>query len=126
MPKRPACIYSVGDASDEPSPDDGPGVPADAVPGGSAHLTPEQVARLLGGEIIGSYVSAIPARPVAYGPRDAITVLMAHCHRVAVRDGAYFVDGERVTPDALARLAAGLEPGADRADGRAADAPGNP
>jgi len=111
----------VGDAPDEPGPDDGPGVPDDAVPGGSAHLTPEQVARLLGGEIIGSYVSTIPARPVAYGPRDAITVLMAHGHRVAVRDGAYFVDGERVTPEALARLAAKLEPGADRAD-----AAGNP
>ncbi len=49
---------------------------------------------------------------------------MAHGHRVAVRDGAYFVGGERVTPEALARLAAELEPAADRADARAADAPG--
>ena len=116
-------MYHVGKAPGEPSTDRG-GLPAAAMPGGSSHLTPEQVARLLGGEIIASYASTIPARQVAYGPRDAITVLMAHGHRVAVRDGAYFVGGERVTPEALARLAAELEPAADRADARAADAPG--
>jgi hypothetical protein len=106
----------VGNAPGEPSPDRGGGLPAAAMPGGSSHLTAEQVARLLGGEIIGTYVSALPARPVAYGPRDAITVLMARGHRVALRDGAYFVDGERVPPGDLARLAAEHEPDADRAD----------
>jgi hypothetical protein len=85
------------------------------MPAGSAHLLPEQVATLLGGEIIGTYASTFPARPVACGPRDAVAVLMAHGHRVALRDGAYFVDGERVAPGGLDRLAAELEPGADRA-----------
>lgn len=105
----------MGKAPNNPSLDPGPDAPTAALPGGPAHLTPEQVARLLGGEIIGSYVSTIPARPVAYGLRDAITVLMGHGHRVSVRDGASFVDGERVEPEVLARLADELEPGADRA-----------
>jgi hypothetical protein len=117
-------MYRVGKAPGEPSPDRGSGLPAAAMPGGSSYLTPEQVARLLGGEIIASYASTIPARQVAYGPRDAITVLMAHGHQVALRDGAYVVDGERVPPEVLARLAAELEPAADDAAARAADAPG--
>ena len=118
-------MYRVGKAPGEPSPDRGVGVPGVAMPGGSSHLTPEQVARLLGGEIIASYASTIPARQVvAYGPRDAITVLMAHGHQVALRDGVHVVDGERAPPEVLARLAAELEPGADDAAARAADAPG--
>ena len=121
--RRPACIYSVGKAPDEPSAVDGPHVPAAAMSAGSAHLTPEQVARRLGGEIIGTYASTMPARPAAYGPRDAITLLMAHGHRVALRDDAYFVDGKRVAPGGLDRLAAELEPDADRAAAGVADAP---
>jgi hypothetical protein len=115
-------MYSVRKAPSEPSLDHGPDVPAAAMPAGPAHLTAEQVARRLGGEIIATYVSAIPARPVAYGPRDAITVLMAHGHRVALRDGAFFVDGEHVAAGDLDRLAAELEPDAGR-PARVADVP---
>lgn len=98
-------------------------MPAAAAPGDSAHLTPDQVAELLGGKIIGSYASASPPGPVVYGPRDAAAVLMAHGYRVALRDSAYFVDGERVASEVLDQLAAELEPGADRGDARAIGAP---
>ncbi|MGH3286625.1 MAG: hypothetical protein ACRDPD_18435 [Streptosporangiaceae bacterium] len=70
-------------------------------------LTPEQVAAALGGEIIASYASAGPGPPPAYGPRDASTVLMARGHRVALQGGAWYVDGQRVTAEALEQLAAG-------------------
>ncbi len=74
------------------------------------NLTPEQVAEVLGGEIIISYKGASSPGRVVYGPRDAITVLMAYGHRVALRDGAYYVDGERAAPGVLSQLAAELEP----------------
>ncbi len=73
-------------------------------------LTPRQVTEALDGEIIASYAGASSASPVIYGPRDASTVLMAAGRRVTLRDGAYHVDGVRVTPEMLGQLAARLEP----------------
>jgi hypothetical protein len=98
----------------EPCPASQAAVTAAGAPDQAAHLTPGQVAALLGGEVIGSYPDANSPAPVAYGPRDAATVLMTHGHRVALRDGAYVVDGERLTPGVLEQLAAGLEPLAGR------------
>ncbi len=77
-----------------------------------AVLTPQQVAGRLGGRIIASYPDSSPARPAAYGPRDAVTALMARGHRVALREGIYYVDGEPVTPGMLAGRAAGPGPDA--------------
>ncbi len=82
-------------------------------------LMPQQVARVLGGEIIASYANTSQARPAAYGPRDAATVLMAQGRRMAWRDGAYYVDGARATPEDLDRLAGMLDP-----DGIGAAPPG--
>jgi hypothetical protein len=48
------------------------------------------------------YPAAGQPGPVRYGPRDAVTLLAGAGRRVAMRDG------ERVTPAALARLAAEL------------------
>ncbi len=99
--RRPPASSQIGDARapGEPGPDPGPDADGPV-------LTPGQVAGLLGGRIIASYPNPGPGSPVAYGPRDPATVLMARGHRVALRDGAYHLDGEPATPEMLASRAA--------------------
>lgn len=85
----------------------------------SVVLTPEQVARALGGTIIATYATAGQPEPVRYGARDAAAALARAGHRVAMRSGVYYVDDAPVTPEALTRLASGL-----RRDGRGSAQPG--
>lgn len=88
-PQAPSQIDAVQDSAE---PDAAPVPGAD----GTA-LTPGQVAGRLGGQIIASYPNHGPAAPVGYGQPDAATVLMARGHRVALRDGTYYVDGAAAT-----------------------------